>query len=229
MAMTTIAEARSLHIVPGYQPARFDQALVSSADAVILDLEDAVPAQAKPAAREAIRQAWAYMAPANRARMLVRINPARPPAHAADLELLQALIGLGGIVIPKAEGASCLERPGSCCPGTALLPLLETAEGMARIDEVARTPSVVRLGFGHIDLQADLSMACGDDEAELAPARWSLVVASRRAGLAPPVDGVTVSTTDADAVHWDTALENSVWPFERCSCSSTSGTSSCAV
>lgn len=97
------------------------------------------------------------------------------------------------------------------------MPLIETAGGMSRIDEIARTGGVTRLALGHIDLQADLGMACGEDEAELAPARWTMVVASRRAGLVAPVDGVTVSTSDFEAMRRD-ALRSRRYGFRAKLC-----------
>ena len=71
---TPLARARTLLFVPGNRPERFDKALASGADAVVLDLEDSVPTAAKHAAREAIAAAWASL----RARgvpLVVRINP----------------------------------------------------------------------------------------------------------------------------------------------------------
>src|SRR6218665_800045 len=66
-------------------------------------------------------------------------------------------------------------------------------------------PRVLRRALGDIDLQADLGMACGPEQAELAPLRWAMVLASRRAALAPPIDGVTTARGDAAALTQDTA------------------------
>lgn len=81
--LNPIARARSLLFVPGHQPGRFAKALASGADAVILDLEDAVPLDAKQAARAAIAADWPTWTALNRSRTLVRINP-RGSAHWAD-------------------------------------------------------------------------------------------------------------------------------------------------
>ena len=134
----------------------------------------------------------------------MRINPVGTTWHTGDVALLGQLAGLGGVMLPKAESGPSVAALAAACPGLTVLPLIESAEGFAQLDAIANAPQVVRLGLGHIDLQADLGMACGPDEAELAPARWALVVASRCAKLAAPVDGVTTATHDAAALLRDT-------------------------
>ena len=194
--------ARSFLFVPGNRPERFAKALASGADAVIIDLEDAVPLDAKDTARNALRNAWTAFDATERARLLVRVNPAGTPWHAADLAALGGLPGLGAVMLPKAENAQQVEHA-FMASGVPVLPLIESAEGVGQLDAIARAQGVLRLGLGHIDLQVDLSMSCGPDEAELAPIRVALVVASRRAGLPAPVDGVTTATTDADVLARD--------------------------
>jgi citrate lyase subunit beta / citryl-CoA lyase len=185
-----LAQARSFLFVPGNRPERFAKAFASGADAVIVDLEDAVPLDAKDAARAALAAAWAGFAAGQRARLLVRVNPAGTPWHEADLAALGHLPGLGAVMLPKAENPQQLEHA-FMASGVPVLPLIESAEGVGR------------LGLGHIDLQADLRIICGPDEAELAPIRLAMVVASRRAGLPAPVDGVTTATTDAQVLAQD--------------------------
>ncbi len=90
---------RSLLFVPGDRPERFDKAAASGADAIILDLEDSVAAQAKPAAREAVAR---YLSgPASVARF-VRVNPLGSEGLADDLA---AARGADGVMLPKAERA----------------------------------------------------------------------------------------------------------------------------
>lgn len=194
--------ARSFLFVPGNRPERFAKALASGADAVIIDLEDAVPLDAKDTARTALRNAWKDFDAAERVRLLVRVNPAGTPWHAAELAALGGLPGLGAVMLPKAENAQQVEHA-FMASGVPVLPLIESAEGVGQMDATARAQGVLRLGLGHIDLQADLGLSCGPDEAELAPIRVALVVASRRAGLPAPVDGVTTATTDADVLARD--------------------------
>ncbi|MBS0292574.1 MAG: CoA ester lyase, partial [Proteobacteria bacterium] len=90
-------------------------------------------------------------------------------------------------------------------PGAALLPLVESVAGLAAIDALAAAPQVVRLAFGHLDFQVDAGMACDLHEAELLPMRMALVLASRRAGVASPIDGVTVDTQDPERMAQDAA------------------------
>ena len=194
--------ARSFLFVPGNRPERFAKALASGADAVIVDLEDAVPLDAKDTARDALLVAWSGLDAAERARLLVRVNPAGTPWHEADLTAVASLSGLGAVMLPKAENAQQIEHAFRAS-GVPVLPLIESAEGVGLMDAIARAAGVLRLGLGHIDLQADLGMSCGPDEAELAPIRVALVMASRRAGLSAPVDGVTTATTDADVLARD--------------------------
>ncbi len=190
--------ARSFLFVPGDRPERYAKALASGADAIIIDLEDAVSIPAKAQARTALLDTLPTLSDGERARILVRINAQGTPWHDDDLALLAGLgrYSVAGVVVPKAQSAESVAAVASACPGLGLLPLLETAEGFHSIDSLAHAPQVVRLGLGHIDLQADLGMCCGADEQELAPARWAIVVASRRANLAQPVDGVTTSVSD---------------------------------
>jgi citrate lyase subunit beta/citryl-CoA lyase len=202
-ASSTIAQARSFLFVPGHQPQRFPKALTSGADVVILDLEDAVAPADKSSARVCIATAWPDLA-AQRHRLLVRLNPHGTPFHAGDRELLASLSGLLAIMVPKAEDPQVVAGIAAALPGTSVMPMVESAEGIARLDDIARAPGVVRIGIGHIDLQADLGMSCDEDEAELAPMRFALVVASRRAGIAAPVDGVTTATSDAALITRDT-------------------------
>ncbi len=205
-----LATARSLLFVPADRPERLPKALASGADAVIVDLEDAVAPAARPAARIALAQAWQALGTASRRQVAVRINAVGTADHADDLALVRelALARLDCLVVPKAEGPGSLASVAAALPlGTrmALVPLIESAAGAAQVDAIAHAPGVLRLALGHIDLQADLGMLCGPDEAELAPLRWSLVLASRCAGLPPPVDGVTTTLADGARLAADTA------------------------
>jgi citrate lyase subunit beta / citryl-CoA lyase len=200
--MSRLAQARSFLFVPGNRPERFAKALASGADAVIIDLEDAVPLDAKETARSALLSAWTDLDAAERARLMVRVNPAGTPWHEADLAAVASLTGLGALMLPKAENAQQVEQAFRTS-SALVLPLIESAEGVGQMDAIARAAGTLRLGLGHIDLQADLGVRCGPDEAELAPVRLAMVVASRRAGLPAPVDGVTTATQDAEVLAFD--------------------------
>jgi citrate lyase subunit beta / citryl-CoA lyase len=203
-----IASARSFLFVPANRPERFAKALASGADAVIIDLEDAVPPADKPAARRQLADGFSQLSPADSARLLVRMNARGTSWHDDDLALLQQLAAqdLAGVMVPKAETVDGLRRvAGAIGPAGALLPLIESVTGLDAADSLASAPQVLRLAFGNLDFQADLGLACGPDEAELVPVRLAVVLASRRAGLPPPVDGVTPGTQDITQLQRDAA------------------------
>jgi len=82
--------------------------------------------------------------------------------------------------------------------------MIETAIGLDRLKELANSNQVLRLALGNLDLQADLGMTCDDQETELQTARYQIVLASRLAKIAPPIDGVTPSTDDVERISADT-------------------------
>ena len=181
--------ARSYLFVPGDRPERFDKAMASGADAVIVDLEDAVAAAAKDAARAALA-AWLKTGAGP---VVVRINGSGSEWFDADLALL-AQPGIAAVMLPKAERHADLARVRKAAPEVALLPLVESAAGVDGLRELAGAPGVQRLVFGSIDLQLDLGIE-GDGE-ELLLYRSQIVLASRLAGLAAPVDGVCTAIDD---------------------------------
>lgn len=179
--------------VPGDRPERFAKAMASGADLVIVDLEDAVAPVAKERAREALT---AWLDDGN-GPVVVRINDATSPEFAADL-IVVARAGVAGVIVSKTERAEDLARVRAAVPNAALLPLIETAAGLDRLREIASAPGVQRLVFGSIDLQLDLGIE-GDDD-ELLLFRSQLVLASRVASLAAPVDGVSTTLDDFEAL-----------------------------
>ena len=198
--------ASTFLFVPAHQPDRLLKALASSADMVIADWEDAVAPADKAQARTALAVAVQNLNAAQRARLLVRINAAETAWHHGDVAAAAALVhaGIAGIVVPKAERVSVLQAiaqtAGQPC---ALVPLVETVAGMDALDVLAAAPQVVRIAFGHLDFQVDAGVQCAADEMELLPTRMALVMASRRAQLAQPIDGVTVDTKDAARIESD--------------------------
>ena len=180
---------RSFLFVPGDRPERFQKAWDSGADAVILDLEDGVPPDRKPFAREAVA---GWLSPDRP--VFVRVNGARTEWFPEDVRAV-AHPGLRGIVLPKAETADQVAKVARMIPeGTCVLPLVETAAGVLNARELAGAPRVERLVFGSIDLQLDTGIQ-GEGE-ELLYARSRLVLISRVAGILPPVDGVTTVIDD---------------------------------
>jgi citrate lyase subunit beta/citryl-CoA lyase len=209
MNTAPLALARTFLFVPADRPERHARALATGADAVIVDLEDAVAPARKAAAREALAASFAALDGAHRQRLLVRINAAGTPWHEADCTAAAGWAAqelIAGVVLPKAEHAGDLAHIAEAIgPACALVPLVESAAGLAAADALAAAPQVLRLAFGHLDFQADLGLACEADEAELVPVRLALLMASRRAGLAAPIDGVTADWRDAARLAADTA------------------------
>ncbi len=173
--------ARSFLFVPGLRPERIGKALDSGAHAVIVDLEDAVGTQEKPAAREQVAR-WLAENPSRR--ILLRINAAGTPWHADDLVLASAL-NVVAVVVPKAECAESLPDAGD----KPLLPIIESARGFAQLEAIAAHPRVNRLIFGTYDFRTDLGI--GSEPEALLYFSSRLVVASRVSGIWAPVDGVT--------------------------------------
>lgn len=202
--MHGIALARSFLFLPADRLERLPKALASGAHAIVLDLEDAVAPQNKAMAREALAQRWPTLGPEVRERLLLRTNATGSPWQAEDAALLGQLQGLGAVMPAKVQAPADLLRLSAAFPARRWLPLIESAEGLAGLDAIARVPGVLRLAFGHLDFQSDLGMACEADEAELAPVRLAFVQASRRADLAPPVDGVTTALQDLQRLDSDT-------------------------
>ncbi len=184
---------RSFLFVPGNRPERFVKALDSGADAIIIDLEDAVAAEEKPAARTALMQA-AFTRP--NVLVYVRINAVDTPWFADDLKVLRHA-GICGVFLPKAEHAEEIARV-RAHTACRVIPIIETAAGLCQAPEIARASGVERLAFGSIDFQLDMN--CDGSESALLYARSQLVVVSRWAGLLAPIDGVTLETQDETRV-----------------------------
>lgn len=184
--------------VPANRPERFAKAAASGADAVIVDLEDAVAPEAKDAARGNLVGGWPGCA------VIVRINAAQTPWHDADLRALRGR-GFAALMLPKAQGPDDLAQIAQILgPGQPVIALIETAAGLAAARALARHPMVRQLAFGSVDYCADLG--CAHSREALLAARSELVLASRLAGLVPPLDGVTTDLSDpalagADAHH----------------------------
>ena len=191
MNTPTVRLPRSYLFVPGDRPERFAKALASGADAVVVDLEDAVGPAAKSAARSAVAH-WLAAEP-ERDRVVVRINDESTPWYAADVALLAATRA-ALVMLPKAERVLSIADLRDACPGIAVLPLVESARGMLGALALAEAPGVQRLVFGTIDYTLDLDL--GDDPSALESAYAHLVLVSRAAGIASPVAGVTANIGD---------------------------------
>jgi citrate lyase subunit beta / citryl-CoA lyase len=192
MTAASSLDPRTYLFVPGDRPERFDKALASGADAVVLDLEDAVAPEHKGVAREAVAARLRAAGP-DASRLVVRINDEASAEFAADVAMLQAT-GAHAVMLPKAEWVPTIERLRAACPGTAVLALVETARGVLAAEALAAAAGVVRLVFGTIDFALDLGLSGDPIGLDLAAGR--LALASRAAGIAAPVAGVTTAIDD---------------------------------
>ncbi|MEV6162034.1 CoA ester lyase [Streptomyces sp. NPDC052052] len=204
--------ARSYLYVPADRPAMLARALERGADAVIVDLEDAVAPGAKDAAREATANWLAGLTPGGPTEVWVRVNPG--PVGLADAA---AVVGpaLYGLCLAKCETPADVaavdgvlsEREAALglAPGSvALSPLLESAGAVLTAPALAAAPRVAHLQAGEADLRAELGMEPGPEERELLPIRVSLVLACAAARVGPPVGPVSTDYRDTEALRRST-------------------------
>jgi len=194
---TDPASARSYLFVPATRPDRVGKALASGADAVIVDLEDAVAEADKAAARQLL----ATLAP--EAACLVRIHDADTPHHGQDVAAVAALDWVSAVVVPKVEHPGVVDAVRDALPdGCLVLAIVESARGILAAEAIA-TGGVDRLVFGVVDFLADLGVGPGPDV--LLYPRSRLVLASVAAGLPGPVDGPHLAIADAAGLAADAA------------------------
>jgi citrate lyase subunit beta/citryl-CoA lyase len=208
-SMQTIRLLRSMLFTPANNARRVEKALTLGADGVILDLEDAVAAAEKPAARAALREA---LGKPRRCRLYARINALATEWCYRDLvEVVRP--GLDGVLVPKAESAAdvqtvewllgALEREQGLAHGTVdIIPIIETGKGLGAIEAIcAAGGRLRRVVFGAADFTLDMNMQWTRNEVELAHARAAIVLASRVAGIEPPLDTVWARLQDAEGLR----------------------------
>jgi citrate lyase subunit beta / citryl-CoA lyase len=195
---------RSFLFAPGNVARRVEKALTLEADAVIVDLEDSVATAEKAATRKAVAAA---LERPRRPRGYVRVNaPSSVFCHGDLVQTLHRRVD--GVVLPKVESAADLhaidwliwnlERDLGIAEGSVdLIPQIETAAGVQRIDRIMQARSlrpykgpwrVKRVAFGAADYAHELGLTVGPEETELADARARIVLSSRAAGMENPLD-----------------------------------------
>jgi citrate lyase subunit beta/citryl-CoA lyase len=190
-----LSNASTFLFVPATQPERYGKALASGAHGVIIDLEDAVGLGDKENARTLLQRNWPGISVADKMRIAIRCNAPSTPHYAADLVLAQELQP-HYLMIPKTESQDHINGAAAELPNTAFIPMIETAQGLHHLDEIASSQQVLRLALGNLDMQVELGMSCDENETELDTARFMMTLASKRAQIAPPIDGVTPATND---------------------------------
>jgi len=205
---------RSYLYVPGDQPDKLAKVLQRGADAVILDLEDAVAAGAKDAGRAAVA-AFLDGLPTGLSspQLWLRINPAE--AGSVDIAVAWRPV-LTGVMVAKTESVADLEdvdralraveqAAGAAVGSTAVVPMLESAAAIFAAPQIAAGPRVVRLQVGEADLTSELGVdAAGAGSAVVTTARSMVVLASAAAGLEPPMAPVSTDFRDLDALRSST-------------------------
>jgi citrate lyase subunit beta / citryl-CoA lyase len=196
---------RSYLFAPGHNAKLLGKVFDAGADAVMLDLEDAVPIDAKGIARAMVatvldeREAW------------VRINAVRTHMCGADLEAIAGRAA--GIRIPKVESAEDAQWVADRAPGTPLICAIESARGVLAAEEIATVQGVRHLSVGGVDLRRDLN--AGDGNLHTLYVRSHLVVASRAAGLQPPIDSVYPRLDDDEGLREQATFARSLGFFGK--------------
>ena len=206
MTDTQSAPIRSFLFTPANHPRRVEKVFQVGADAVILDLEDAVAISEKPAARQDVVNAFSSR-PDSGTRHYVRVNSIDTPYCEEDIK---ATVGpwLDGVVLPKVESRACLNElermlaaaeaeQGLAVGSLDVMPIVETARGVESAKKIATADSrIKRMAFGGGDYTLDLNYEWEADEAVLSYARAKLSHASRLGDLEPPIDTVVLQIKD---------------------------------
>lgn len=183
--------------VPGSRPERFHKADASTADAVILDLEDAVA----PADKDRARDAILAHASGLKSLVIVRINAPGTNWNEADLDAVNRLDKVS-IMLPKAERsediANIAKRTRRHFP---VIAQVESAIGLAHLPEILCAENLVMVAFGSLDFSLDLG--CAHERLPLLAARSELVWRSRAARRLPPLDGVTTNLENPTVMEDD--------------------------
>jgi len=186
--------------VPADRPDRFAKAAASGADAIIIDLEDAIAPDRKAPVRDALSRDGLPAAP-----ILLRVNGTATEWFAGDVTAALAL-GIDGLLLPKTETLDDVAKVRTAGLFD-IVALIETARGLANARAIAGG-GVARLAFGSIDYAVDLG--CAHEREALLAARSEIVLASRLAGLPPPLDGVTTAIDDPAAAEADARYAGSL-------------------
>lgn len=192
--------------VPGDRPDRFDKAVATGADLVILDLEDAVAPDQKATARVAVVRWLSARGQSTTGPVIqVRINAHNGDDHGADFRAdLTALAPVRAsfeLRVSKVETAEDLDAVVALAPGRPLAALIETARGVENAQLIAQHKAVVRLALGESDLASDLGTA---DPAAMDYARVRVLFAARAAGLPAPMLSAFTDIRNVEALRADT-------------------------
>ncbi|MFZ4472905.1 MAG: HpcH/HpaI aldolase/citrate lyase family protein [Limnohabitans sp.] len=207
---------RTLLFAPGSRPELLAKAQLGDADAMIFDLEDSVPLNAKDEARKNIADA---LAAGLKKPMFLRISNPRAGDFLADLQVLanaSSLVNVAGVVLPKADDADDIQAVAKALKdveakhnmqeGTlSILPLIETCLGLRNGFDIAKaSPRVIGMALASAeqgDFMVDLGGRWTPRSLALAYPRSKLVVDARAAGVQWLVDGVFMNLKDTDMLR----------------------------
>lgn len=201
--------ARSWLLVNAATPDRFAPALASQADAVVIDIEDAVAPANKDAARAAaVEHFQNATSPA-----WVRINGHDTQYWADDCAALAPLDQVRGVMLAMVDNPDAVRETAERLPGKLVVALVETAKGVQNLAAIADSGSTFRLAFGLGDYRRDTGFS--DDPMVIAYTRSQFTIASRAAGLPGPIDGPAVGAlgaklADAAAVASDFGMTGKI-------------------
>lgn len=202
---------RTILFTPAGDERKVTKAFTLGADVVVLDLEDAVAYAEKEKARASLT---ALLPALGSYRPFVRVNGVETPWFRDDLRAVVSA-AVRGIVLAKVEEPEAvaaaekiigtLEGERGLSPGSLeILPFIETARGLLAAYSIARaSPRVRCLAFGGMDFLADIGAAGTTDGSTFLYARSHLVVASRAAGIDPPIDTVYPDFRDVEGLVAD--------------------------
>lgn len=194
--------------VPGNRPDRFDKAVATGAQIVILDLEDAVPQGEKADARDAVVDWLLSRADSSGPVIQVRVDA----DFAVDVAALRAADVAVELRLPKVESSDLDDVNPSGLRPFPITPIIESALGLERAFAIASHPSVTRLALGESDLSSDLGSS---GAAVMEHARLRLLVAARAAGLPAPMMSAYTDIPDLDGLRVDTERGRELGLFGR--------------
>jgi citrate lyase subunit beta/citryl-CoA lyase len=195
---------RSVLFSPGDQPDLMRKAPGSGADAVVLDLEDAVAPSQKPTAREAIHEVLTDPEFDPDCSVWVRVNP---PGTVVDADVTTALAdstAVDAVMVPKVGDAAGLERVVDLLDehgvDVPVIALIESAAGVLHAQEIAAADRVEAVAIGAEDLAADIGATRTEEGVEVLHAREQIVLAAAAAGI-DALDTIHVDVDDAEGLE----------------------------
>ena len=199
----SLADTKTWLFVPATRIDRVEKAFASGADAVIVDLEDAVAQVDKAQARAALKDYYDAQHEAKSYRPIwLRINKADSAEFAKDLALCQQLPRLAGVVLAKAEQAADIEK---VYQETRLpvIAVIENAIGLYRANEMAKASGLLAFSYGFLDLCNDLQVQVGTASADIIAnqIRYQLILTSKVHQLLAPIDSVYADFNDSKGLH----------------------------